>query len=87
MLRDVAVSGDRNVVMKGNEKILEYKYLIIQRMRNVKAKVTTLITGMTGTISKLLRQFLRNIPGKHKIKEINKTAAFGTANIPRIVLM
>jgi uncharacterized protein YycO len=44
----------------------------IQRMWNVKAKVTPTITGTTGTISKSLRQYLSNIPGKHEIKELQK---------------
>ena len=50
---DVAVSGDRNVIKKEVEKILKYKNLTIeiQRMCNVKAKVITIITGATGTIS------------------------------------
>ena len=37
------------------------------------------ITGMTGTIPKSLRQYLRNIPVKHEIKELQKTAILGTA--------
>jgi len=53
VLIDVAVSGDRNVIKKEVEKILKYKNLTIeiQRMCNVKAKVITIITGATGTIS------------------------------------
>jgi RNase P/RNase MRP subunit POP5 len=39
----------------------------IQRMWNVKAKVIAVIIGVTGTISKSLRQYLSNIPGKHEI--------------------
>jgi hypothetical protein len=45
----------------------------------VKAKVIPVIIGATGTISKLLRQYLNNIPGEHKIKELQKTAILGTA--------
>ena len=41
-------------------------------MWNVKAKVIPVIIGETETISKSLRQYLGNIPGKHKIKEIKK---------------
>jgi len=53
----------------------------------VKAKVIPVITGVTGTISKSLRQYLSNIPGKHEIKELQKTAALCTAHILREVLM
>jgi len=51
---------------------------------NVKAKVLPVIIGATGTVSKLLRHFLSNVPGKHEIKELEqkkKTAILGTAHI------
>ena len=84
MLIDVAIPGDRNVVKREAEKILKYKDLIIeiQRRWKVKAKVKPVITGANGTISKSLRLFLSNIPGKQKIKEIlKKTAILRTAHI------
>jgi len=58
------------VIKKEAEKILKYEDLMIeiQHMRNVKGKVKLIIIGATGTISKSLRQYLSNIPGKHKIK-------------------
>ena len=54
--------------------MLKYEELIIevQCMWNVKAKVIPVITGMTGTILKSLRQYLSSIPGKHDIKELHK---------------
>jgi hypothetical protein len=54
---------------------------------NVKTKVTSVITGATGTISKSFRKYLSSIPGKNDIKELQKTAILGTAHIPRKVLM
>jgi hypothetical protein len=45
------------------------------------------ITGATGAISKSLRQDLSSIPGKHDIKELQKTAILGTAHILWKVLM
>ena len=58
MLIDVAITGDRNVMKKEDEKILKYKDLTteIQHMRNIKAKVIPVITGATGTISKSFRK-------------------------------
>ena len=41
-------------------------------MWNEKAKVIPVVIEATGTISKSLRQYLSNIPGKHKIKELKK---------------
>ena len=56
-------------------------------MWNVKAKVTPVITGTNGTISKSLTRYLSNRTGKNEIKELQKTAILGTAQILREVLM
>jgi hypothetical protein len=89
MLIDVAILGDRNVIKKEAEKILKYKDLTIeiQRMWNVKTKVTSVIIGATGTISKSFRKYMSNIPGKCEVEELQKTAILGTAHIIRKVLM
>jgi len=89
MLVDAAISGDRDVIKKETEKILKYKDLTIeiQRMWNVKTKVIPVIIGATGTISKLFRKYVSNIPGKHEVKELQKIAILGTAHILRKVLM
>jgi len=89
MLIDVAISGYRNVTKKEAEKILKYKdfTIEIQRMWNVKTKVIPVIIGATGTISKSFRKYVRNIPGKHEVKELQKIAILGTAHILRKVLM
>jgi hypothetical protein len=50
-------------------------------MWNVKTKVMPVIIGATGTISKSFRKYLSSIPGKHDIKELQKTAILGTAHI------
>jgi len=47
----------------------------------------TQVILVTGTISKSLTQYLRKIPGKHKIKELQKTAILGIAHILQKVLM
>jgi len=46
----------------------------------VKAKLILVIIGATGTISESLRQYLSNLPEKHEIKELQKTAILGTAH-------
>jgi hypothetical protein len=88
MLIDAAISADRNVIKKEAEKILKYKDLTTetQRMWNVKARVIPVITGATGTISKSFRKYVSNIPGNHDIRELQKTAVWGTAHILREVL-
>jgi hypothetical protein len=77
------------VKKKGAEKILKYKDHMteIQRMWNVKTKVTPVIIGATGTISKSFRKYLSSVPGTHDIKELQKTAILGTAHILRKVLL
>jgi len=89
MLTDVAISGDRNAIKREAEKILKYKdfTIEIQRMSDVKTKVMPVIIGATGTISNSLRKYVSNIPGKHEVKELQKTAILGTAYILRKVLM
>jgi len=85
----VAISGDRNVIKKEADKILKHKNLTIeiQRMWNVKTKVIPVITGATGTISKSFRKYVSNIPGKHAVKERQKTVILGTEHILWTVLM
>ena len=46
-------------------------------MYNLKAKVTPAIIRTTGTISKSLRQYLSNIPGKCEIKDLQKNSRAG----------
>ena len=50
-------------------------------------KVIPVIKGATGTISKSFRKYVSNIPGKHEVKELQKTAILGTVHILRKVLM
>jgi len=56
-------------------------------MWNVKTKVIPVIIGSTGTISKSFRKYVSNIPGRHELKELQKTAILGTAHILWKVLM
>jgi hypothetical protein len=77
------------VIKKEVENLVKYKDLTIeiQRIWNVKTKVTPIITGVTGTISISFRKYLTNIPVKHDIKELHKTAILGTVHVLRKVLM
>ena len=70
------------MILKYNDLTVE-----IQRIWNVKTKVIPLIIGATGTISKPFRKYVSNIPGKHEVKKLQKTAILGTAHILRKVLM
>ena len=43
----------------------------------MKAEVIPVILGATGTVSKSLRQYLSNIPGKHDVRKLQKAAILG----------
>jgi hypothetical protein len=45
------------------------------------------IIGATGNVSKSFTKYLSSIPGKHKVKELQKTAILGTAHTLRKVIM
>ena len=49
-------------------------------MWSVKTEVIPVIIVATGTISKSFRKYVSNIPGKHEVKELQKTAILGTAH-------
>ena len=46
-----------------------------------------IIIGATRTISKSFRKYMSNIPGKHEVEELQKTAILGTAHKLRKVIM
>jgi len=52
-----------------------------KRHNNNNNKVIPVIIGATRTISKSFRKYVSNIPGKHEVKELQKTAILGTAHI------
>jgi hypothetical protein len=78
-------SQEPEMCLRRKPRRLKYKDLTIeiQRMWNVKTKVMPVIIGATGTISKSFRKYVSNIPGKHEVKELQKTAISGTAHILR----
>jgi tRNA A37 N6-isopentenylltransferase MiaA len=71
------------VIKTADEKIIKCKDLTIsiQRMCNVKTKVIPVIIGATGSLFKSLSKYLNNMPRKHEIKELQKTALLGTVHI------
>ena len=74
---------------KDDVKIPKCKDLITEIMLvwNVKTNVIPEITWATRIISKSYRKYLSYNPGKHEIRELQKTAILGTAYILWKVLM
>jgi len=56
-------------------------------MWHVQTKVIPVIIGATGTTSESFRKYVSNIPGKHEVKELQKTAILCTAHILQKALM
>jgi len=83
---EVKKNSELNNNNNNNKQINKDLTIEIQHMWNVKTKVIPLITGAIGTISKFYRKYASNIPGKHEVKELQKTAILGTAHILREVL-
>ena len=73
---------------KEAEKNLKYKSLgvEIQRMWNLKCTILPVIIGATGIVTRSLKENLEDIPGKHSIDSLQKTAILGTSHIMRKVL-
>jgi len=53
---------------------------------NLKCKITPVITGATGIVTRSLRKNLEAVPGKHSIDSLQKTVIVGTSHIIRKVL-
>jgi hypothetical protein len=87
-LIDVAIPADRNVMQKEAEKKLKYRSLCIetQRMWNLKCTIIPVIIRATGIVTRSLRKHMEDIPGKHSIDSLQKTAVLGTSHIIRKVL-
>jgi hypothetical protein len=84
----MAIPADRNVVQKEAEKKLKLKslYIEIQRMWNLKCTITPVIIGANRIVTRSLRKSLEDVPGKHSIDSLQKTAILGTSHIIRKVL-
>jgi hypothetical protein len=54
-------------------------------MWKINTKTIPIKTGATGTISKSFRKYLKNIPGKQDIKELQQIAILCTAQVLRKV--
>jgi len=85
---DVAIPADRNYVQKEAENKLKYKCLCtaIERMRNLKCTIVPVIIGVTGIVTRSLRENFEAVPGKHSIDSLQKTAILGISRIIRKVL-
>jgi len=80
----------QNFVKESNQLYDDVFYNLAMSLpnnNNNNNNVISVIIGTTGTISKSFRTYVSNIPGKHEVKELQKTAILDTAHIIRKVLM
>jgi len=84
----VAIPTDRNVMQKEAERKLKYKSLgiEIQQIWNLKCMIIPVIIGATGIVTRSLRKYLEDTPGKHLIDSLQKTAILRTSPIIQKVL-
>ena len=75
----MAIPADRNVVQKEAGKKLKYKHLVlkIQHIWNLKCTIIPVIIAATG----IVRKYLEDIPEKHSIDSLQKTAIHGASHI------
>jgi len=52
-------------------------------MWNLKCSIIPVIIGATGIVTRSLRKHLEDIPGKHSIDSLQKTAILGTSHLTR----
>jgi hypothetical protein len=73
---------------EGSGKKSKYKSLCIeiQRMWDLKCTIIPVIIGATGIVTRSLRKNLEDIPGKHSIDSLQKTAILGISLIIRKAL-
>ena len=88
ILIDLAIRADRNIVQKAAEKKLKYNSLCIkiQRMWNLKCTIVPVKIGATRIVRRSLRKHLEDIPTKHSVDSLQKTAVLGTSHIiPKVL--
>lgn len=88
LLIDVSIPTDKNTSVKVMEKLSKYKDLEIEieRMWGMKTKTIPAVIGALGIIKKGSENYISQIPGSIKMKELQKTTLLGTAHILRKVL-
>ena len=74
MIIDVAIPNNYNIQKKATERISKYVDLQIecQRMWNKKVEVMPIIIGTTEIVAKNIQSYLKKIPGKHNIYNLQR---------------
>jgi len=73
-------------LQKEANKKLRFKSLCTEIQRTWNVKCIPVITGATGIVTKVLKNNLEAIPGKHSVDSLQKIGILGTSHIIRKVL-
>ena len=90
LLIDMTVPSDRNISLKEYKKVTKYGSLEIeiQKMWNLKATMIPVVTAPFGMIKKKTEDYIKQIPGKPCLKELQKIVLNGTAHsLPCVLSM
>ena len=86
---DIAVTGDKRVMSKENEKVENYSELRreLRKIWNLReVRVIPVVVGALGMISRNLKSWLEKLKLNSSIELLQKAALLGTAKIVRKVL-
>ena len=88
LLLDVSIPTDRNTSLKTFEKLSKYKDLDIELSKSwkVKTKTVPIIIGALGVINRSTPKYVKEVPGKISISELQKITLLGTSRILRKAL-
>ena len=88
LLLDISIPSDVNTSLKTYEKLSKYKGLEIELGKSWKVQVKTIpvIIGALGAINKNTNNYIKELPGKIPISELQKISLLGTSTILRKAL-
>ena len=88
LLLDVSIPTDKNTSLKTFEKLSKYKDLDIELSKSwkVKTKTIPIIIGALGVINRSTPKYVKEVPGKISISELQKITLLGTSRILRKAL-
>jgi hypothetical protein len=88
LLLDVSIPADKNTSLKTFEKLSKYKDLDIELSKSwkVKTKTIPIIIGALGIINRSTPKYVKEVPGKISISELQKITLLGTSRILRKAL-
>ena len=88
LLIDMSIPCDNNISAKEFDKLSKYKDLQIEieKMWHLKTRIIPVIVGALGVIKKGTDNYLKLIPGRPSMQELQKIVLTGTSHVLRRAL-